>query len=65
MLVFAGVQSQALLERSARPARDARDLARGVDRRRNRAASAEPGDVAAAARARDAVNDSGSGPETG
>jgi AcrR family transcriptional regulator len=28
MLLFAGVQSQALLERSARPARDARDLAR-------------------------------------
>jgi AcrR family transcriptional regulator len=27
MLVFAGVQSEALLERSARPARDARDLA--------------------------------------
>jgi AcrR family transcriptional regulator len=27
MLLFAGVQSQALLERSARPARDARDLA--------------------------------------
>ena len=30
MLVFAGVQSQALLERSARPARDARDLARAL-----------------------------------
>ncbi len=28
MLVFAGVQSEALLERSARPAREARDLAR-------------------------------------
>jgi AcrR family transcriptional regulator len=30
MLVFAGVQSQALLERSARPARDAYDLARSL-----------------------------------
>ena len=30
MLVFAGVQSQALLERSARPARDARVLARAL-----------------------------------
>ena len=30
MLVFAGVQSQALLERSARPARDAYDLARAL-----------------------------------
>jgi AcrR family transcriptional regulator len=30
MLAFAGVQSQALLERSARPARDARDLARAL-----------------------------------
>jgi AcrR family transcriptional regulator len=30
MLVFAGVQSQALLERSARPARDAHDLARAL-----------------------------------
>jgi hypothetical protein len=27
MLVFAGVQSQALIERSSRPARDARTLA--------------------------------------
>jgi AcrR family transcriptional regulator len=30
MLLFAGVQSQALLERSARPARDAHDLARAL-----------------------------------
>ena len=30
MLVFAGVQAQALLERSARPARDAHDLARAL-----------------------------------
>jgi AcrR family transcriptional regulator len=30
MLVFAGVQSQALLERSARPARDAHELARAL-----------------------------------
>lgn len=30
MLVFAGVQSQALLERTAQPARDALDLARGL-----------------------------------
>jgi AcrR family transcriptional regulator len=30
MLVFAGVQSEALLERSSRPARDARELARTV-----------------------------------
>ena len=30
MLVFAGVQSQALLERSGRPARDAHDLARAL-----------------------------------
>jgi AcrR family transcriptional regulator len=30
MLVFAGVQSQALLERTARPARDANDLARAL-----------------------------------
>ena len=30
MLLFGGVQSQALLERSARPARDARDLARAL-----------------------------------
>ena len=30
MLVFAGVQSQALLERSARPARDALRLARAL-----------------------------------
>ena len=30
MLLFAGVQSEALLERSSRPARDARDLARAL-----------------------------------
>ena len=30
MLVFAGAQAQALVQRSSRPARDARDIARGL-----------------------------------
>ena len=48
MLVFAGVQSQALLERSPRPARDARDLARALiaaaiePRRPSRGTSRQP-----------------------